>query len=43
MGFKMYKRHDKTQLSVDEYCIPFGDVLSADIRWVKIAKLLMNQ
>lgn len=36
----MYRRRDKSQLSMDEFYIPFGDCLSTDNRWVKIARLL---
>jgi hypothetical protein len=36
----MYRKLDKAQLSMDEFFMPFGGRLSADNRWVKIAKLM---
>lgn len=36
----MYRKLDKAQLSMNEFFMPFGGRLSADNRWVKIAKLM---
>jgi len=40
MGCEMYRSADKNQLTMDEFMLPFGGYLSADNRWVKIAKLI---
>ncbi len=39
-GDGMYRKLDKAQLSMNEFFMPFGGRLSADNRWVKIAKLM---
>lgn len=39
-GDMMYRKSDRAQLSMDEFFMPFGGRLSADNRWVKIAKLM---
>ena len=36
----MYRKASRSQLSLDEFFLPFGGHLSAENRWVKIAKLM---
>jgi len=36
----MYKKADRNQLSIEEFYLPFGGQLSADNRWVKLARLM---
>lgn len=36
----MYRKQDKSQITMDEFYIPFGDGLDANNRWVKIAKII---
>jgi len=36
----MYKKTDRNQLSIEEFFLPFGGRLSADNRWVKLARLM---
>jgi hypothetical protein len=36
----MYRKEDRMQLSLEEFRMPFGGKLSADNRWVQIAKLM---
>jgi hypothetical protein len=36
----MYRKTNREQLTIEEFCIPFGGQLLADNRWVKIAKLM---
>jgi hypothetical protein len=36
----MYQKPDRNQIGMDEFYLPFGGCLSADNRWVKIAKLM---
>ena len=39
-GSKMYRKSNRAQLSIEEFSLPFGGRLSADNRWVKMAKLM---
>ena len=36
----MYKKADREQLSIEEFFLPFGGRLSANNRWVKLARLM---
>jgi len=36
----MYKKADRNQLSVEGFFLPFGGQLSAENRWVKLARLM---
>jgi len=36
----MYRKANRNQLSLEEFFLPFGGHLSADNRWVKMAKLM---
>ena len=36
----MYKKQNRAQLSMEEFFLPFGGRLSAENRWVKMAKLM---
>ena len=36
----MYKKADRAQLSIEKFYLPFGGQLSADNRWVKLARLM---
>jgi len=36
----MYKKADREQLSIEEFFLPFGGRLSADNRWVEMARLM---
>ena len=36
----MYRKIDQNQLTLEEFNIPFGNRLSADNRWVKMAKIM---
>ena len=36
----MYRKEDKKQLTMEEFMLPFGGYLSADNRWVRMAKLM---
>jgi len=36
----MYRKTNRAQLSIEEFSLPFGGRLSADNRWVKMAKLM---
>ena len=36
----MYRRLNRNQLSIEEFFLPFGGRLSADNRWVKLAKMM---
>jgi len=36
----MYRKGNREQLSIEEFYLPFGGQLSADNRWVKMAKLM---
>jgi hypothetical protein len=36
----MYKKNDRNQLTMEEFNIPFGNRLSAENRWVKMAKIM---
>jgi hypothetical protein len=36
----MYRKQDRNQLGMEEFFLPFGGRLSADNRWVKLAKLM---
>jgi len=36
----MYRKHDRAQLSMEEFFLPFGGCLSANNRWVKMAKMM---
>jgi hypothetical protein len=36
----MYKKADRNQLSIEEFYLPFGGRLSAENRWVKLARLM---
>ena len=36
----MYRKSDRAQLSLEEFFLPFGGRLSANNRWVKIARLM---
>ena len=36
----MYKKADRAQLSIEEFFLPFGGRLSANNRWVKLARLM---
>ena len=36
----MYRKPNRSQMSLDDFFLPFGGKLSADNRWVKIAKLM---
>jgi len=36
----MYRKADREQLSVEEFFLPFGGRLSAENRWVKLARLM---
>jgi hypothetical protein len=36
----MYRKPNRNQIGMDEFYLPFGGCLSADNRWVKIAKLM---
>jgi hypothetical protein len=38
--FSMYRKADRSQLSLEEFFLPFGGKLSANNRWVKMAKLI---
>jgi len=40
MGFVMYKKQDKNQLTMEEFYLPFGDGLRRDNRWVRTAGLV---
>lgn len=40
MGFVMYRKQDKNQLTMDEFAIVFGDGLRRDNRWVRMAGLI---
>lgn len=40
MGCGMYKKIDQNQLTLEEFNIPFGNRLSAENRWVKMAKIM---
>ena len=40
MGCRMYRKIDQNQLTLEEFNIPFGNRLSADNRWVKMAKIM---
>ena len=40
LGYTMYRKQDKTQLTMDEFYIPFGDGLDANNRWVKTARII---
>ena len=36
----MYRKANRDQLSLEEFFLPFGGRLSADNRWVKLARLM---
>ena len=36
----MYRKSNRAQLSIEEFYLPFGGLLSAENRWVKMAKLV---
>jgi len=36
----MYQKKDRNQITIDDFVPPFGGKLSADNRWVKMAKLM---
>lgn len=40
LGFVMYRKQDKNQLTMDEFYVPFGDGVRRDNRWVRIAGLV---
>ena len=40
MGFVMYRKQDKNQLTMEEFYLPFGDGLRRDNRWVRTAGLI---
>lgn len=40
MGFGMYKKRDRNQLTMDEFSVPFGDRLRRDNRWVAMAGIV---
>ena len=39
-GCEMYRKEDKKQLTMEEFMLPFGGYLSAENRWVRMAKLM---
>lgn len=39
-GADMYRKRNKTQLTLDDFILPFGGKLLADNRWVKMAQLM---
>jgi transposase, IS5 family len=40
MGCRMYRKNDQNQLTMEEFHLPFGNSLSAENRWVKMAKIM---
>lgn len=40
MGYEMYRREDKNQLTMDAFMLPFDGQLLADNRWVRMSKLM---
>ena len=36
----MYQKKDRNQITIDDFVLPFGGKLSADNRWVEMAKLM---
>jgi hypothetical protein len=40
MGYQMYRKEDKNQLTMEAFMLPFGGHLSTENRWVKMAKLM---